>query len=305
MFDGSSMRLPRSHRGSTLPALFQESTILPPCLRGKPHHASQFLQLHHGCLIFVHVVQHLGFQFPKKRDPFFFFDLGFLGMCRRFSKPFLLGEYSKTTLQNSLQMVMFLDLTAELSLHQLAVSRWKRCVFSGWWFLVWIGPYSHCSVVCILLPLCSIYEIRAPDGITWIFWVCGLQRLSHVLLKDPPGNWHIPSKGSWEDEFPFPLVGYGPVPWDILFFFWIWEVGSTGSSRYYKGSMGQSFLTLDSIRQDGSFKHATKTCNRVTEESKWCSESPMIWQMPDVGQTNIWGQNLLNAKNMLRYWYLL
>ncbi len=95
MFDGSSMRLPRSHRGSTLPALFQESTILPPCLRGKPHHASQFLQLHHGCLIFVHVVQHLGFQFPKKRDPFFFLTLDSLGCVGDSQSRFCWGNIPK------------------------------------------------------------------------------------------------------------------------------------------------------------------------------------------------------------------
>ena len=28
------------------------------------------------------------------------------------------------------------------------------------------------------------------------------------FIRDLPSCEHIPSKGSWEDEFPFPLVGY-------------------------------------------------------------------------------------------------
>ena len=35
---------------------------------------------------------------------------------------------------------------------------------------------------------------------------------SHVKKKNPPENSHIPSKGGWEDEFPFPKVRIMLVP---------------------------------------------------------------------------------------------
>ena len=159
---------------STLPVLFQESTI-PPCLRGKPHHASQFVQLHHGCFMFVHVVQHLGFS---SQDWSCFF-LWIPWIRQRFSKPFLLVGYSKTTLQNSLQMVMFLDLTAELSLHQLAVSRLKRCVFFFWLMISCVDrsiqPLLRClyitTIVFHLWNTCSGWDHLFFEFVVCNVWV--------------------------------------------------------------------------------------------------------------------------------------
>ena len=36
----------------------------------------------------------------------------------------------------------------------------------------------------------------------------------------PPGNEHIPSKGNFEDDFPFPVVGNVSLPWRVCAICW-------------------------------------------------------------------------------------
>ena len=39
-----------------------------------------------------------------------------------------------------------------------------------------------------------------------------------IVFYYPPGNWHIPTQGMFEDDFPFPKVGYVSSLEGIIFF---------------------------------------------------------------------------------------
>ena len=53
-------------------------------------------------------------------------------------------------------------------------------------------------------PVWSCLRGSAEAHVLFTYWLCSLQSSKCY----PPRNYHIPSKGSWEDKFPSPLVRY-------------------------------------------------------------------------------------------------
>ena len=58
--------------------------------------------------------------------------------------------------------------------------------------------------------------------------VCHIIPVIEVIYIHPPGNQHIPSQGTFEDDFPFPKVKYGFVR----------RVSSHDSSRFDHEALG-------------------------------------------------------------------